>query len=644
MTDRRSSGLADAAKELKAIRARGRLPFLAVVLFSIFVNLLMLTGPLFMMQVYDRVLASRHEPTLVALFAIVTFLFLVMGLLEVARSQIMARVAARFQAALDRRVFSAAMALAAKRPADIAAAAAQRDLDTIRQFIGSPLLLALLDIPWTPIFLVAIFSFHPFMGWLAIAGGGVLIAVTLLNQTLTARQRREAGETALRAGRFAEQMKTEAEIVGALGMRDAAYTRWEGARHDMLEASVVAEDRATLFRTISKVFRLFLQSAMLALGAWLVLDNLLSPGAMIASSILLGRALAPIEMAVGQWALAQQAQQGWHRLERLLAMIPAESPPTPLPRPRARLEVTNLTVSPPGEKLAVLQQVSFDLSPGQALAVIGASGSGKSSLARALTGAWPVVGGAIRLDGATLDQYEPDTLGRWCGYLPQRVVLFDGTIAENIARLNPGYDPAEVVAAAQRAGAHDMIVRLPDGYDTQVTANGGKLSGGQIQRVGLARALYGNPVMVVLDEPNSNLDNEGGQAINTAIRALKTQGAIVLIMAHRPAALAECDLLLVLEGGRRRAFGPRDEVLRETVRNSGDILRPPAIGPAQAATPPPDQRRNAPPATGPAAPPRPPAGHGSGAQPPAGPQPSTASPATPPPAPARSLPTPGDPA
>lgn len=564
--------------ELRNARAESRCLFLIVILFSIFVNLLMLTGPLFMMQVYDRVLASRHEATLLALFGLVALLFLIMGVLEIARSQIMARIASRFQARLDRRVFSAAMSLIAKRPGDVAALSAQRDLDALRQFIGSPVLVALIDIPWTPFFVFTIFLFHPMMGWLAVAGGLFLIAVTLLNQRMTGRLRQEANVTSIMADRFAEQVKSESETIGALGMREASYDRWGGQRAEMLYAGVRAGDRSTVFSTISKIFRLFLQSAMLALGAWLVLRNELTAGAMIASSILLGRALAPIEMAIGQWPLAQQAHQGWRRLSILLAAVPANPDLTPLPRPEARLDIQQLSVAPPGERHPVLHQVSFSLTPGQVLGVIGPSASGKSSLARAMIGAWPAISGVIRLDGAGIEQYEPDTLGRHIGYLPQRVALFDGTIAENIARLAPGADPSEVITAAKRAGSHEMIVKLPEGYDTRVTANGGRLSGGQIQRIGLARALYGDPVMVVLDEPNSNLDNEGSLAINKTIRELKMANRIILVMAHRPAALSECDLLLFLENGRMRAFGPRDEVLRETIQNSTRLLRNPTPG------------------------------------------------------------------
>jgi ATP-binding cassette subfamily C protein len=369
-------------------------------------------------------------------------------------------------------------------------------------------------------------------------------------------------------------LKDEAEVVRALGMQSAGFDRWQRERGAALAESIASSDAASIFSTLSKTFRLFLQSAMLGLGAWLVLRGELGPGAMIAASIVLGRALAPVEQAVSQWSSVQRAQEGWRNLGRLLGTVPPERPRTPLPRPAGRLEVTNLVVVPPGTNEAVLRGVSFQLNPGQALGVIGPSGSGKSSLGRAVIGAWPAAGGSIRLDGATLEQFGPEELGRLVGYLPQRVTVFDGTIAENIARLDPDPDPTELVRAAERARAHDMVKRLSDeGYNARLTAHGSRLSGGQLQRIGLARALYGDPVLVVLDEPNSNLDNDGSLALNTAIRDLKAAGAAVMVMAHRPAAIQECDLLLVLEAGRQVAFGPRDQVLRQVVRNHTDLVR-----------------------------------------------------------------------
>jgi ATP-binding cassette subfamily C protein len=564
--------------ELRTARSESRSLFVAVTLFSAVVNMLMLTGPIYMLQVYDRVLGSQSEETLVALSAFVAFLFLAMGLVDHARGRIMARVGARFQDRLDRRVFSAAVRLTAVSPNEPAAAAAQHDLEAIRTFLASPVMLALFDLPWTPLFVAAIFVFHPLLGFVAVAGGAILIIVTVLNQTATRTPLAEANRLTLGAERIADQIKAEAETVQSLGMRGAAFARWLAARRQATESSMAAGDRAGAFQTASRTFRLFLQSAILGVGALLVLRGELTAGAMIVASILLGRALAPIEMAVSQWAIAQRAHEGWRRLALLLGRVPPEAEVLELPRPRARLEAQAITVIPPGEAQPVLRGVSFELEPGQALGVIGPSGAGKSSLARAICGLWRPVSGKIRLDGATLDQYDPDRLGRYIGYLPQRVGLFDGTIAENIARLDPNADPAAIVAAARKAAAHDMILQLPQGYDTRVSAVGGRLSGGQIQRIGLARALYGDPVILVLDEPNSNLDNDGSMALNMAIRGMKDAGKAVIIMAHRPAAIQECDVLLVLEGGVRTAFGPRDQVLRSMVKNHTEIIRQAAPG------------------------------------------------------------------
>ncbi|MFN3606776.1 MAG: type I secretion system permease/ATPase, partial [Cypionkella sp.] len=409
-------------------------------------------------------------------------------------------------------------------------------------------------------------------------GGAFLVGITILNQRMTAQPQAQINGLTMQADRVSEMIKLEAEPVQALGMTGAAFDRWQKARGMALETSVSAGDLAGKFSAITKTFRLFLQSAMLGLGAYLVLQGQLTGGAMIAGSILLGRALQPIEMTVGQWAVVARAIEAKDRLAMLLTTTPEIAAPMALPRPRAQLDVQNLTVIPPGESQAVLRMVNFQLTPGQALGVIGPSGAGKSTLARALIGVWRPAGGAVRLDGASLDQYHADVLGSYYGYLPQRVTLFEGTIADNIARLQASPNAADIVTAAKRAAAHDMILRLPDGYDTKVSALGGRLSGGQIQRIGLARALYGNPVFLVLDEPNSNLDNEGTQALNSAIRTTKDAGGGVLIMAHRPAAIQECDMLLVLEDGMRRAFGPRDQVLRDMVKNHTEIARAPAQG------------------------------------------------------------------
>ncbi len=559
--------------ELRAARSDQRGLLWSVGLFSVFVNLLLLTGPLYMLQVYDRVLGSRSEATLVALSLLAAAMFLAMGILDHVRARVMARIGAQIQDRMDRRVFSAALRRLTLQPNEPTALAAQRDLEAIQRLWASPVLIALFDIPWTPFFVAAIFVFHPILGWLAVAGGLFLVALTILNQRLTAGPMIRTNNLTMTAERVSDMIKLEAEAVQALGMTGAAFDRWQKARSTALADSIAVGDLGGTFGAVSKTFRMFLQSAMLGLGAWLVLKGQLSGGAMIAGSILMGRALQPIEQAVGQWALVTRAQEANRRLSDLLTRVPAEPVRTALPRPKAVLEAQSLSVVPPGEQQAVLRMISFTLSPGQAMGVIGPSGAGKSTLARALIGVWKPSGGKVRLDGATLDQYDPDILGSYIGYLPQRVTLFEGTIAENIARLQPNADPALIVQAAQKAAAHDMIVKLPEGYDTRVATLGGRLSGGQIQRIGLARALFGNPVLLVLDEPNSNLDNDGTLALNTAIRSTKESGGAVLIMAHRPAAIQECDLLLVIEDGMRRAFGPRDQVLREMVKNHTEIVR-----------------------------------------------------------------------
>ncbi len=558
--------------ELRAARRESRRLYWFVALFSVLVNLLMLTGPLYMLQVYDRVLGSGSVETLLALSGLVAFLYGMMGLLDYARGRVMGRVGARFQARLDARVFEAVVRKSAVAP-DARSASGLSDLESVQRLMTSPVLTSAFDIPWTPVFLAGIWIFHPWLGMLALAGGGLLILVTLINQLVTRGPVAKAGGAAQQADAMAGQIRSEAEMVEAIGMREAAFDRWQVARERALQEQISSADLGGTFTTSTKTFRLFLQSAMLGLGAYLVLQGQLTPGAMIAGSILLGRALAPIEQTIGQWALIQRAMKGWSNLGQLLEQVPPEAPRTELPKPQAKLALQQITVVPPGEQQAALKSVSFIVEPGQAVGVIGSSGSGKSTLARVITGVWRPAAGQVRLGGATLDQFAPAVLGQHIGYLPQRVQLFDGTIAENIAKLSMSPDAAMVVDAARKADAHEMILNLPKGYDTPVSANGGRLSGGQMQRIGLARAMYGDPVLLVLDEPNSNLDNEGSEAVNTAIRGFKEAGKSILIMAHRPSAIQECDMLLMLEQGTVRAFGPKDKVLREVVKNRTQIVQ-----------------------------------------------------------------------
>lgn len=533
-------------------------------------NLLMLTGPLFMLQTYDRVLGSRSEETLVALFSVVAFLFLVMGLVDWARGRVLTRMGAGFQAKLDRRVFEAMIKKASldHDSNEVATSGQQlKDLEAIQRFYGSSVFTALFDAPWAPIFMIGISFFHPMLGLLAVVGGSVLILSAVFNQLTTKVSSVKAAASSYLSERYSEQLQNEAETVRSLGMQSNAFRKWTKTRQRALQQNVRATDLGGSFQTLSKTFRLFLQSSMLALGAYLVLKGEVTPGVMIASSILLGRALAPVEVVVNQWSVVQRAKRGWDNLVTLLSEVQEDRAPVELPRPKARLDVRQITVVPPKGRNPTLRSVSLNVMPGEAVGVIGPSGSGKSTLARGITGIWPLAGGKITLDGAPLDQYHPERLAEYIGYLPQRVTLFDGTIAENIARLSSEFDSARVVEAAKKAAAHDLILSLSNGYNTPVRTIGTQLSGGQIQRIGLARALYGDPVLLVLDEPNSNLDNEGSVALNKAVIAMKEAGNAVLIMAHRPSAIKECDKLLVLENGTRKAWGQREQVMSEMLAN-----------------------------------------------------------------------------
>ncbi|MEM7188476.1 MAG: type I secretion system permease/ATPase [Pseudomonadota bacterium] len=541
--------------------------FRSVAVFSIFVNLLMLTGPLFMLQTYDRVLSSRSEETLVALLLLVTGLFIMMGLLEYARGRVLARAGARFQSMLDLRIFEAVLRRSVAPAERAKPNTAARDLDSVRQLLAGPAPFALFDIPWTPIFIAAIFIFHPLLGVIAIGAGVILISLTIVNQYRSKEPNHESQIASAQADNLGEALRQNAEAVQGLGMRDKGMARWRGLRSKALGKQIEASDRTASYTSASKAMRFYLQSFMLAAGAYLVLQQEISPGMMIAGSILLGRALAPIEQAIGQWQLFQRATRGWSALSELLEKTPAEAPKTELPAPKGIVEAKQVTVVAPGETVPALRGLTFKVEPGQALGVIGPSGAGKTTLAKVLTGIWSPAAGKVRIDGAALDQWPTDVLGRHIGYLPQEIGLLSGTVADNIARLDPQPDSQAIVQAAQRAGAHELLLSLPQGYDTDVGAGGQRLSGGQRQRVALARALYGDPPVLILDEPNANLDAQGEQALVDAIRDAKSRGRTVIIMAHRPSAIAACDVLLMIDKGAQVDFGPRDEVLKKRTRN-----------------------------------------------------------------------------
>lgn len=539
--------------------------FVVVLFFSVFVNILMLTGPLFMLQVYDRVLGSSSEETLVALVALVLALYGLMWLLDFSRSRLLARCGARFQAELDTEVFE--HFLNSKSQCNL-----RSDVDAVQSTIGSPGLIALFDAPFTPIFIALIFIFHPWLGWLAMAGGGVLIALAILSQFLTAKRVEAANKASLASARFEENVRKAAEIARTQGMTDALATRWLGKREAAQAENLAAVDWTGAFSSFTKAFRLTLQSMILALGAWLVLAGEMTAGAMIAGSILMGRALAPIEQLIGRWPQMTRARSAWRTLKQEMSDAKTTER-TRLPRPDAHLAVKNLTLATGPNAKPILYDVSFSLSGGEALGIIGSSGSGKTTIAKSILALTEPNVGEVRLGGALMSHYHPNDFGAYVGYLPQEPMLITGTIAENIARMAIAPDSEAVVAAARRAEAHELILSLPNGYDTRVEDNEIGLSGGQKQRIALARALYGDPVLLVLDEPNSALDQAGSEALNAAIRDMKARQGAVVVMTHRPTAIAECDRLLVLDGGRVKAQGPRDEIIRSMMKNANAIQR-----------------------------------------------------------------------
>lgn len=558
--------------ELQAAKRSVNFFLFCVFLFSVFVNLLMLTGPLFMLQVYDRVLSSHSKATLVTLFILVGLLYTFMGLMDYARGRILARAGARFGEKLSNRVFDATMRKGLHDTPELRVQTGLRDLSNIQSAFASPGFTALFDIPWVPIYFAAIFLFHHLLGWLGIAGGITLITFTALNQIFSKKQVLNAQSQSLRALNYADDIRRKGEIVRALGMLKSVQQRWWDKNLSSQQAMISSSDISGSFSTLTKTFRLFLQSAMLAAGAWLVLENELTPGAMIAGSIILGRALAPIEQSLGQWPMLQKSMASWQEIKKLLAQIPRETDVVKLPRPAAKMSIHNASVYPPGAARATLLGVSLTIEPGEVVGIIGESGSGKSTLARIMTGIWPVSNGKVSFDNAELAQYDSDTLGSYIGFLPQDVTLFDGSVAENISRMSLSPDSKDIIDAAKAALAHEIILTFPKGYNTQIGPNGVQLSGGQKQRIGLARALYGNPELIILDEPNSALDADGSNALNAVVLRLKNEGKAIIIMSHRPSAIAECSRLAILNQGQLIADGPKDEVLAAMASspNSGE--------------------------------------------------------------------------
>jgi ATP-binding cassette subfamily C protein len=558
---------AEASSELSVALGTCRSGLVSLAVFSLFANLLMLTGPLFMLQVYDRVLTSGSMPTLLALAILAAILFGLYGFLEFIRSRLLVRVGRIVDEQLRARVFDAVAVTAARKGQR---SEALSDLQTIRHFLQGNGPLAFLDMPWVPVYLAIIFLMHNLLGWLALAAGVLLTLIAILTESATRKAAATSQKALSEAGVLAEQCRSNIEVATILGMVGRLRERWAAAQDKALSSHMLASDRSGLLTSLSRTLRLVFQSAVLGVGAYLALRHEVSPGVMIAASIIMSRALAPIETAVAQWPQFQSFRRSWTRLKSFLKDVPKASHRMELPAPSGKLSVDNLAAYVPGAEKPIVGGISFALHKGDGLGIIGPTGAGKSTLARALVGAWPLTRGTVRLDGATPDQWDSDILGKSIGYLSQESELFDGTIAENISRFEASPDPKAIVKAAQQADIHELVLAMPDGYNTTIGQGGRRLSAGQRQRLGLARALYGEPSLLVLDEPNANLDSNGELALVRAIQEVRARGGTVIVIAHRPSAIGALDKLMVLKDGRMAAFGPKDEILAKVLARPVD--------------------------------------------------------------------------
>jgi PrtD family type I secretion system ABC transporter len=555
----------------EALRAC-RSAFIGVGVMSCMINLLYLTGSIFMLEIYDRVLPSRSVPTLVGLVILAGGLYVAQGILDLIRGRILVRIGTSLDEALSGRVFETVVRLPLIAGGRNEGLQPLRDLDNIRSFLSSLGPSAFFDLPWLPFYLAICFVFHVLIGATALAGAIILVTLTIVTEFMTRKPAREAMGLAARRNDLAAASRRNAEVLVAMGMSGRLTRRWSVANENYLTGNQRTSDVAGGLGATAKVMRMMLQSAVLGVGAYLVIHQEATAGVIIAGSILSARALAPVDLAIAHWKGFVAARQSWQRLNRLLGSLPAQGTPTRLQAPSRRLSVESISIVPPGDQKVIVQDVSFALEAGNGLGIIGPSGSGKSSLVRALVGVWQPVRGKVRLDAAALDQWSSEVLGRHVGYLPQDVELFAGTVAQNICRFDPDAIAENIIAAAKEAGVHEMIVKMSEGYETQVGEQGVSLSAGQAQRVALARALYGEPFLIVLDEPNSNLDTEGDEALTRAVRAARERGAIVVVVAHRPIGIEAVDMLLVLKDGRMQAFGPKDQVLGQVLQR----VAPPA--------------------------------------------------------------------
>jgi ATP-binding cassette subfamily C protein len=543
-----------------------RWAFIGVGVFSAWVNVLSLTGSLYMLQVYDRVMASRSVSTLVFLSLIALAAYLLLGVLDALRRRMLARVGAKFSEPLMERVYNAGATLALKGMRPAVATQAIRDLDQVQKFLSGSGPTAFFDLPFMPIFFVVAYIMHPVFGWVIVAGGLIIIALSVLTEMRTRSSTMAATFSAAARHAIAESSFRNAEALKAMGMMRVFTQTFTAANARYAAQNLEASDAASGIGSLAKVFRAILQSAVLGVGAYLAIAGEVSAGAMIAASILTARALAPIEVAVASWRSFVASRQGFDRLRSLLSTLSQPGGRLALPAPEYKLSVEGLYVAAPGQTKAIIHNVSFELHAGQGLAIVGPSASGKSTLARALIDVWPAGAGKVCLDDAPLDQWDSEKLGEHIGYLPQDVELFDGTVAANIARFDPEADDRDIVQAARDAGAHELILGLPEGYETNIGDGGAALSAGQRQRIALARALYRQPFIVVLDEPNSNLDSQGEEALVEAILSVRRRRGIVVVVTHRPTALAGVDMVAVVIAGKLQAFGQKEEVMQRMTR------------------------------------------------------------------------------
>lgn len=563
-TDGRNNN--DDRGELRSCLEQFKFTIASVALFSFFINLLMLVPPVFMLQMFDRVLSSRNVETLVMLLVIAFALLVVLGLLEWSRNRVLVRVGARFDAMLSQRLFDTTFLRALRRPTEASNQPLQ-DLTTLRQFMTGQGVFAFFDAPWTPLFLLVVFLLHPVLGFIATGFVIVLFVLAYANEVITRKPLGAANGRHHQESEFTNKNLRNAEVVEAMGMAPRLRERWRRIHDDVIGLQALASDRSAYLTSASKSLRFIAQISVLATGAYLVVQQQITPGVMIAASIITMRALAPVDQAMHAWRGFVGARGAWGRLEELLKANPERPKHMELPAPEGYLTAEKIVVVPPGSRSPAIRGVDLSLKPGDTLGVIGPSAAGKSTLARALVGIWTTYAGSVRIDGAEIEHWDRDQLGPHIGYLPQDVELFEGTIAENIARFGE-VDARGVVDAAKKAGLHEMILHLPEGYDTHIGINSGALSAGQRQRVALARAVYGNPRIVVLDEPNSNLDQAGDEALSETIRRLREDRCTVVLIAHRPAVLDAVDQVLVLRDGKVATLGARQDVLSRLTRAS----------------------------------------------------------------------------